>query len=152
LKSRLWRTPVELKFPYVGWLHGDAAAIAYIPALRIEVCSTKPATLEAVERMAVSQIRAELSRRGALGSLEKLAFLQRDRELKIDSDSIEITLLTPKQIAARDEHRAEQKKSALAEAATDLTKESLPTAFDLEATIEQIAEALTGRSPRSVLL
>src|SRR5262249_19254779 len=152
LKSNAWRTPVELKFKYVGWLHGDAAAIAYIPALRIEVCSTKTATFEAIERMAANHIRAELSRRGAHGSFEKLTFLQRNRELKIVSDSLEITLLTPKQHAARDEHREERKKSVLAEVATDLTKETLPPAFEMEETVAQIAEALTGRSPRSVLL
>ncbi len=151
-RSKCWRTPVELKFKTVAWLHGDAAAILFIPALGIEVCSTNPATIEAAEQMAIKHIRAELSRRGATGSFELLTRLQRDRGLRLIADSIELSLRTPKQIAARAEEREEQKKSALAEAATDLTKESLPTAFEMDETVAQIAEALTGRAPRSVLL
>jgi ATP-dependent Clp protease ATP-binding subunit ClpA len=141
-----------LRLRYIGWLHGEDAAIAYFPELRIEVCSTKPATFEAVEQLAMRQIRAALSRRGALGSLARLALLQRTRDLIIREHTIDLQVPTPKQIAARDEHRAEKKKSTLGEAATDLTKSNLPAAYELNEAVAQLADALTGQSPRSVLL
>ncbi len=150
--TKAWQTPVMLRMRYIGWLHGESAAIAYFPELRIEVCSTKPATFEAVEQMAIRQIRAALSRRGALGSLERLARLQRTRDLIIQEQTIDLQLPTPKQVAAREEHRAEKKKSTLAEAATDLTKSPLPVAYELNETVGQLADALTSPSPRSVLL
>lgn len=143
---------IELNFPYAGWLHGGAAAILYFPALRIEICSVKPPTIEAARRLAVEEIRLELARRGALGSLEQLAFLQRTINLKLISDSIEVTIPTPKQRALRQEQTQSREKSALADAAIELSEASLPIAYELDALVHRIDDVLTGISPRSVLL
>jgi ATP-dependent Clp protease ATP-binding subunit ClpA len=151
-RSKCWRTPVELRFQAAAWMHGDAAAVMYVPALGIELSAINPATIEAAAAMAPKHIRAELARRGALGSFELLTRLQRARHMTIGTDSIQLLLQTPKQIAARAEQQQEEKKSALAEAATDLGKEKLATAFEMDETVARLAETLTGRNPRSALL
>ncbi|MDX2033323.1 MAG: AAA family ATPase [Blastocatellia bacterium] len=151
-KSPLWRTPVQLRFRGVRWMHGDAAAIAFLPTLGIEIVSTKAATMEALDRIIAPHIRAELARRGAGESLARLVWLQREIDLRIAADTVELDALTPRQIASRQNVFEEKKRSALAEAATDLTTRPLPVAYEMEAVVAQMAEALSGKSPRSVLL
>ncbi len=150
--QNLWRTPLALKFSIVRWNHGDVAQLAYVPALCIAVVATKPPTKEALDQLVRQHIRATLARRNALDSLGQLIWLQRERELRIVHNSVEVSLLTPKQLLAKDAKREEDKQSALAEAATDLTKEKLPVAYEMEEIVAQLAETLTGRAPRSALL
>src|SRR5262245_39892043 len=38
--SLAWRKAITLKLPIVRWNHGDAAQIAYVPSLGIEVVAT----------------------------------------------------------------------------------------------------------------
>jgi hypothetical protein len=42
-KRLAWREAIQLKLDVVRWSRGEAAHIAFIPALGIEVLSTKPA-------------------------------------------------------------------------------------------------------------
>ena len=151
-KSVLWRTPVQLRFRGVRWQHADAAAIAFLPGLGIEIVSTKPATMEAIDRIAGKHIRAALTREGAMESLARLALLQRDVALRLVPEEIDVALPTPRQTASRQSHVEEKKNSALAEAATDLTKRPLPIAYEAETAVAQLAETLSGKSPRSALL
>jgi ATP-dependent Clp protease ATP-binding subunit ClpA len=148
----LWRTPLALRFPVVRWSHGDAALLAYVPALCITVVATKPATKEALDKLVQHNLRAALARRNYTDSLGQLMWLQRGREIKVVNSAIEVALRTPKQIAVGDAKLEEEKQSALAEAATDLTKEKLPVAYEMEEVVAQLAATLTGRAPRSVLI
>ncbi|MGE0131208.1 MAG: AAA family ATPase [Blastocatellales bacterium] len=150
--QNLWRTPVTLKFSIVRWSHGDVARLAYIPALCIVAAATKPATKQALDQLIQQHIRATLARRDSLNSLDQLVWLQRAREIKVINSVVEASLLTPKQFASDAEKREAEKQSALAESASDLAKEKLPVAFELDETVAQIAETLTGRAQRSVLL
>lgn len=150
--QNLWRAPVTLKFSLVRWSHGDVAWLAYVPALCIVVAATKPATKQALDQMIQQDIRATLARRDSLNSLDQLVWIQRARELKVVNSVVEVSLQTPKQFASDAEKREAEKQSALAESASDLTKEKLPVAYELDETVAQIAETLTGRAPRSVLL
>ncbi|MCI0339461.1 MAG: AAA family ATPase [Acidobacteria bacterium] len=152
LQSVIWRRPITLKLPIVRWSHGEFAQIAYIPPLGIEVVATTPPTRTALDKLVTQHIRAALGRSGALNSLGKLVWLQRHRDLKIERLSIEVSLLSPKQIAARNQERDENKQSVLAEAGTDLTKEKHAAAYEVDDIVAQLAEILTGRSPRSLLL
>lgn len=150
--QNLWREPATLRFSIVRWSHGDVAQLAYIPALCIVAAATKPATKQALDQIIQQDIRATLARRDSLDSLSELVWIQRAREIKIINSVVEVSLPTPKQFASDAEKRDAEKQSALAESATDLTKEELPVAYELDEAVAQIAEALTGRAPRSVLL
>jgi len=150
--QNLWRTPVALRFPIVRWSHGDAAQLAYIPALCIVVTATKPATKAALDQLIQRHIRATLARRDSLDSLDQFMWIQRGREIKIVNSAVEVSLQTPRQFASSAAQKDDDKQSALAESATDLTLERLPIAYELDETVAQIAETLTGRAQRSVLL
>src|SRR5262245_4024039 len=101
LQQKAWRKSITLKFPIVHWSHGESAQIAYLPTLGIEIAATSPPTEAALEKLIQQHILSALGRRGILNSLRKLIRLQRCRELKIDHQSIEVSLLTPKQTAMR---------------------------------------------------
>src|SRR6476659_759151 len=68
-KRLTWREPIELNFNAIRWSQGEAAHIARIPALGIEVFSTKLTDLQPTPdqtSMLQRHVRAELQRRGAL--------------------------------------------------------------------------------------
>jgi ATP-dependent Clp protease ATP-binding subunit ClpC len=151
-KSLAWRRAITLKIPIVRWSHGDVAQIAYLPPLGIEVVATSPPSVAALNKLITQHIRLALGRDERRTSLGKLIRLDRPGELRIEHLELEVSLQTPKRIAARDLEREENKQSVLAEAAIDLTKENLPTAYEADEIVAQLAEGLTGRFPRSVLL
>jgi ATP-dependent Clp protease ATP-binding subunit ClpA len=154
VKRLSWREPIDLKFDVVRWNHGDAAHIAFIPALGIEVLSTKPTDLEPnPEQTSMLQrhVRSELQRRGAVENLLRLMLLTRTHGLTIAPAFFQADVRTPKQVMTSGRQK-EQKKSTLEETAVDLTKQQLNPAFEVDHLIENLAEALVGRAASSVLL
>ncbi len=151
-QSTAWRAPVKLKFSIIRWSHGEHAQLAYVPAINLEVVATRPPTKTNLDRLTRDQIHAALGRLDAMHRLNRLIWLQRAGEITVSQRSIEVSWATPKQIVAKSLEREENRKSSLSEAATDLRREKLPAAFEIEEIVGQLAEALTGRSPRSVLL
>ena len=148
-KSVAWLRPVELSFDIVRFPHGEDAQIAYIPALGIEVIAKN---LEELAEEIPSQIHAHLLRLKKTASLGELMWLARSQKLTLVESSFEATIRTPKQIARSEVAESEDRKSALAEVATDLTKERLPQAYETDETVRRIADVLAGRNPRSILL
>src|SRR6185369_17243361 len=70
-KRLTWREPIELRLDVVRWSQGEGAHIALIPALGIEVLSTKLSDLQPnPDQTSLLQrhARAELQRRSALAS------------------------------------------------------------------------------------
>ena len=142
-----WRGPIDLRLDVVRWSHLDSAHIAFIPALGIEVVSNK-----ADDSMLERHARAELMRRRATTSLKELIMLERTRELSLMRVRSMATIRSPKQIAASAGQPEEKKSSALEQTANDLTKQKLSRAYEVEDAVARLAEALTGKSARSVLL
>lgn len=147
-RSAVWRQPVTLTFPVVRWRHADDA-VAFVPALGIEVVAP---SAEELERLLPEHLTAALMRTRATHSLGKLAQLQRSQQLHVEPLSITANLKTPKQLAQHAEEKKESDESVLKEVGTDLTQETLDPAFELDDLVTRLAETLTGRSPRSVLL
>ncbi|HVI72623.1 MAG TPA: AAA family ATPase, partial [Pyrinomonadaceae bacterium] len=133
------------------WRHPEHAHIAYIPSLSIEVVSTKPEDLVAVG-MLERHARAELLRRRATSSLKELIMLEQARGVSVMRVRTMATIRSPKQIAATAGQREEKKTSALEQAANDLTKQKLSPAYEVEDAILRLAEILTGKAARSVLM
>jgi ATP-dependent Clp protease ATP-binding subunit ClpA len=142
-----WRDPIELRLDVVRWRHLEHAYIAYIPALGIEVVSNK-ADDSTVER----HVRAELIRRRATTSLKDLMMLERTRGLSVMRIRSMAMIRNPKQIAASAGQPEEKKASALEQTANDLTLQKLSRAYEVEDAVARLAEALTGKAARSVLL
>lgn len=156
VKRLTWRNPIDLRLDVVRWRHGENAHIAYIPALGIEVISTKLVDLTASNTDETSMLeqhaRAELMRSRATSNLLELMMFERTRGLSVMRVRSMATIRTPKQIAASAGQHKEKKSSALEQAAHDLTKQKFLRAYEVDATVARLAEALTGKTGRSVLL
>ena len=150
------RNSIDLRLDVVRWTHGENTHIAYIPALGIEVISTKLDDLAPSNNDKSSMLerhaRAELMRRRTLGNLLELMMLDSTRGLSVMRIRSMATIRTPKQVAASAGQQTEKKASALEQTANDLTKQQFSPAYEVEETVARLAEALTGKAARSVLL
>ena len=147
-----WQHPIDLRLDVMRWCHGEHAHIAFIPALGIEVISNKLDDLSAGASMLENHARAELMRRRATTNLLQLMMLERTRGLSVARVRSMASIRTPKQIALSSGRPEEKKLSALEQSAHDLTKQKFPPAYEVDDTVARLAEALTGKSGRSVLL
>jgi ATP-dependent Clp protease ATP-binding subunit ClpA len=147
-----WQHPIDLRLDVMRWSHGEHAHIAFIPALGIEVISNKLDVLTTGASMLENHARAELMRRRATTNLLQLMMLERTRGLSVARVRSMASIRTPKQIALSSGRPEEKKSSALEQSAHDLTKQKFPPAYEVDDTVARLAEALTGKSGRSVLL
>jgi len=153
-KRLTWREPIDLRLDVLRWNQGEAAHIALIPALGIEVLSTKLTDLqETADQTSMVQrhVRAELQRRGALANLLSLMLLDRTRGLTVTKAFFQADIRSPKQVMAS-AGKKKDKESTLEQTAVDLTTQKLNPAFEVDHVVENLAEALVGQSASSVLL
>ncbi len=147
-RSAAWREPAELVLPVVRWSHGADAFLAFVPALHIEVVAATPQERECLLPL---HARAAILR-GKRMTLAHLVRLQRCRQLDAVPLTFGVRLPTPKQRVADEEEERERRKSVLKEVGADLTEQNLAEAYEVQDLLPRVAEALTGRNPRSVLL
>ena len=153
-ERRTWREPIDLRLDVLRWNQGDGAHSALIPALGIEVLSTKLTDLQPNEdqtSMLQRHVRAELQRRGALANLFSLILLNRTRGLTVSPAFFQAEVRSPKQVMAS-AGKKEEKKSTLEQTAVDLTTQQLSPAYEVDHVVGNLAEALIGQSASSVLL
>jgi ATP-dependent Clp protease ATP-binding subunit ClpC len=148
-KRLTWRNPIDLRLDAMRWSHGEHAHIAFIPALGIEVISNNPDDLTT---MVENGARAELMRRRATNNLLELMMLERTRGFSFTRIRSMATIRTPKQIAASAGQHEEKKLSVLEQIAHDLTKQKFSPAYEVDDAVTRLAEALSGKAGRSVLL
>jgi ATP-dependent Clp protease ATP-binding subunit ClpA len=141
-----WMRPVQLTFHALVWPHGAAAVVAYVPALDIEVIADSE---EQLAKLLPGHIRFALMRRKASASLRPLVWLQRAKQVRVLTSTLEIGVRTPRERTAEQE---QEKTSTLREVTSDLTKMIRGPIYEREMLVTRLAEALTGRRPRSVLL
>lgn len=159
--AAVWQQPVLLRLPVVRWSHpapgpggnDDAlpapeAALAFVPALGMEVLASRPDLLDA---MLMNHIRTTLMRTRAT-TLEALVWLQRCREVEVVRLTCSVDVKSPTQLAQEQADHREQPPSVLSEVGVDLTREPLRTAYAMDVVVERLVETLTGAEPRSVLL
>lgn len=145
-----WVEPVALEFGIVRWAHGHDAHRIFVPPLGIEVVARRQAE---INKLLTEHILAALRRTKAAESLFQLALLQRDAELNLEPIAITARHKAPKQIEQDLEGDDEpSKKPVIADVGLVLGDPPLQSAYEIDSIAEQIAELLTGRSPRSVLL
>jgi ATP-dependent Clp protease ATP-binding subunit ClpA len=146
-RSVEWREAVQLRFQTVEWRQNDSACVAFVPALGLEIIAPDA---EELARLIPQHIRAELLRAKATASLGRLLWRQRVQEVGVSELTVAPNLRTPKQIAAARE--LEEEKSTLKEVADDLTAARREPVFEAEEDLARLAEALTARRAKSVLL
>ena len=153
-----WQEPVSLRLPFARWVEDDLHQ-AWVPALSLLVFATREALLP---KQVLEQVRLVLAGRHRRLTLRDLAELTQVESLTLGTLEVTAELKTPRQLA---ESSAEEEKepSMLAKLAEELPpllateppEEAPPTpccAFEMEAELRQLAEALTGDLGRSVLL
>ncbi len=145
-----WGEPLELRLPILTWRHGNEAAVAYVPALGIEVVASRA---ERLPEMLESHGQFALRRLSLARSILELARLQRMRSLRVERLAWNASPATTRE-HYKNEYGddEEKKKSVLAEVATAMTPLAMTTAYEREADVERLARCLTGRRPGSVLL
>lgn len=149
-----WRKPIELRLDVVRWSLSESMHVAFIPTLGIDVISSKLSDLEAGDSegsLLERHARAELQRRGIFVDFKELLLLQRTRGLSLSRVPGTASIRSPKQVMATSS-QPEKKKSALEENAIDLVTQRLNPAFEVDENLTELADALRGRTARSVLL
>jgi ATP-dependent Clp protease ATP-binding subunit ClpA len=146
-RSLLWTEPLSLTFHAVVWTHGKTAAIAYVPALGIEVVADRP---EDLKHTLEEHIRFALMREKATASLKRLSRYGRIDSMRVEPVQMTVDDKTPKQISRQT--GKEKEKSVLREVATNLGRMRHPPSFGMEETVLKLADWLAGDRPRSVLL
>jgi len=147
-QSVAWSQPVTLALDVVRWRHGNQPAIAYLPALGIEVLSDRDDTLET---LIAQHARAALARTEVAARLFDLAQLARVEAIEIERGTITADIPTPAQIAA-ETSKEEAAKPIIEEAGVVLDDARAAAAYEVDEVVNRVAEALVGRSPRSLLL
>ncbi len=145
-----WSEPVRLRFPAVVWQHGSEATLARVPGLDIEVIASDA---EELDKLLAREIMAALRRDGSSMSLYTLAWRQRAVRFKVEWQPLKVKLPSLKHRAMKEQDELEEEKpSILKQVASILEPEKMSPAFEMEETVEQLADALTATRPESVLL
>lgn len=147
-RSESFRRPLKLTLPLVHWDHGDAAHLAYLPSLELEVHGSD---WEDVRERLPREVLAALFRTKASSSLERLCELQRCEELQTRSVPLPVHFPTPRE-REQELHRTPKAETALPQVADTLSWKNLTPAFELDEVVERLGESLTGPRPTSILL
>jgi ATP-dependent Clp protease ATP-binding subunit ClpA len=154
-RSADWEEPVMLRLPFVRWVE-DELHQAWVPALGALVFATREALLR---EKVVEHAKLLLAGRPGRLTLRELARLARVESLTLGELEVTAELKSPRQLAEAD-NEEEEEPSMLVRLAEELPplladkpgKPSPPCAFEMEAELKQLAEALAGDLRRSVLL
>jgi DNA polymerase III delta prime subunit len=165
-----WQEPVVLRVPVVWWVEDGDLHQAYVPALGILVMAPRKPLLE--ERIK-GHIRLILTGRRKKLGLRDLAQVARIESLKLGKIELSAKIATPKELAIS--QGAEKEKTSMLETLAEelpphlprakgendaSTKQApakfaappSPSAFEMEAELTKLAEALAGAHRRSILL
>ena len=155
-----WEEPVVLRLPFVRWVEEELHQ-AWVPSLGVLVFAAKESLLT---QKVAEHARLVLAGRHRALTLRELARVGRVQRLEVATLDVAVELKTPRQIAEAEAKDDEEKEpSMLAKLAEELppllaqkpakeTQPIPPCAFEMEAEVAQLAEALTGVLRRSVLL
>jgi len=148
-RNRIWHEPVMLKLPALQWQQASDAAIVYIPSLGIEVLANK---VEDLLRLIEDQVRLALFRTKTTRSLRSMTIQARCRDLKLNSTIIEHFAIPPKQ-QVQDALKPDKDAGKVLTKVADLISGLwMNQAIERDDVVQQLADALTGRIARSVLL
>jgi ATP-dependent Clp protease ATP-binding subunit ClpA len=143
-RKSAWQAPLELHLPVVRWTAADGTLLAFVPHLGIEVPARSEAELG--ERL-LDDVRGELMRRQSITLLD-LFKLSRPEAIEPVELQLRVDIKSPLQRQAQ----KPRQESILGKVATDLRLQPLPPAWEVDALVRSLADLLSARVPRSVLL
>ncbi|MCA9061422.1 MAG: ATP-dependent Clp protease ATP-binding subunit [Planctomycetaceae bacterium] len=149
VRSRQWERPVLLRLPGVQWQQSGCACVAWFPEIGVEVLAERVDLLpERIE----NQIRMYLLRHKAATTLRELMMRFRSTDLSVNSVTMKHLVLPPKQQEQDAHSPVEESEPELPKVSAVISGLTHIQAFHRESQAEQLAEILTGRLPRSILL
>jgi ATP-dependent Clp protease ATP-binding subunit ClpA len=147
--SNLWREPLPLVFPVLRWVSESGPHLASVPSLGIVIIAGTEKEL--AERLP-DEIRAALGRVEKVPTLPRLVACQRAKRIRVERAEVRVRIRSSKQRVQATEAERDKAPSVLAGVATDLTGIPNEPVYGMDAMVEKLAELLTARQPRSVLL
>jgi ATP-dependent Clp protease ATP-binding subunit ClpA len=144
-----WSEAISLNLDVMRWRHGEEGWIAYVPALGISVVAGRE---EQLEELVPRHIRSALSRSGASERLFDLAQLARVESISIEREMITADIQTPAEMAAERSKKEGEGKPVIEEVGSVLDEERTARAFEVDAVVKRLGEAMTGPGAGSVLL
>ena len=147
-RSTAWREAVALRLAAVRWDRGEGGSIATVPALGIDVLGARR---EDLDRLLPIQARSTLRRLKAI-ALPRLVQVRRGEVVRVERRTFVAEIPSPRQAAQAAARGDVEARLVLPEVATDLAAGPVAVADGLDAVVGRLAESLTGRRPRSVLL
>jgi ATP-dependent Clp protease ATP-binding subunit ClpC len=148
-ESVRWCEPLTLTWPVLAYASSDGAALAYIPALGIQVIAPDPAQLAA--RLPDETLAAlRRSKFFALGF--DLAFLAQRSHARLHDLSIDLPYKPPRQLLDDQSKKQDSGPTELDKVSTPLHDRHPAPAFEISRTVAEIAQALVGPPGQSVLL
>jgi ATP-dependent Clp protease ATP-binding subunit ClpA len=144
----LWRDDVTVDFDVVCW-HQGGIHLAFVPALNLELAADKEDILRS---RLPAEILSALYRIGWASSLRYLVELQRTSRFDVEPLSVTIDIKSPKRRAVESQDLRDRRKSVLKTVAINLRRHPGLPVYRVEGLVSQLANALSGNTPRSVLL
>ncbi|MDA1232720.1 MAG: AAA family ATPase, partial [Planctomycetota bacterium] len=148
-RNRIWKEELTLELPALKWQQSQDAAVVYIPSLGIEILAN---SVEDLPRLIEDQVRLALFRTKSTRSLKAMTLQARCSELKVHQTVIEHFANPPKQ-QAQDVLKPDKNEGKVLTQVADLISGLwINQAIERNDVVQQLAEAMTGRVARSVLL
>lgn len=147
-RSPAWREAAEIPVDYVQWAERDDLFVAYAPQFQITAFAPEAADLEA--RLA-KNVQLVLLRLGKDLNLVELSRAEAVEAIHCETIEIDVKRKTAKQ-EEMDDEREPDKTETLKKVAEQMGGESTPAAYEMEAELALLAEALAPEARRSVLL
>jgi ATP-dependent Clp protease ATP-binding subunit ClpA len=147
-KSPAWLEPLPLRFQIIRWRHADQASIAFVPALGIHVVAGRD---DQLDELIPRHIRFALGRLKLTDKFFDLIQFDRVGNVTLMRDTITPDIRTPKRIAA-EQDKEEPARPIIEEVGYELKDDAVDGAYEMDALVARLADALSGRNARSVLL
>jgi ATP-dependent Clp protease ATP-binding subunit ClpC len=143
-----WRNAVVLRFHAAVW-EEVGYILARVPALAMEVIASPRDDLDSVlKRETLNTLR----RMNLSVDLKTLATVQTTTAFRVEWQEVRVKLPSLKERATKTEEDENGKKTILHQVATRLRPSQMRPAYEVEAVVRQLFDALTAKPPQSVLL
>lgn len=148
-RQNRWLEPLTFEWPILRYAASDKSLLAFVPALGIEILAdSEKKLLEQVPGEIVAALRRQ--KHATLGLA--LANIHQRTSIKLHEMAIDVKLPTPREAADKRAQRRTKTDNTLARVTTELHRPARPVAFEVDALLTQLAEALAGPPGQSVLL
>ncbi|MEZ6141416.1 MAG: AAA family ATPase [Zavarzinella sp.] len=146
-----WQEPVDLRFSITTWEYNDELIFVRVPALELELSTTKDGKWKQVIQ---KEIQNQLQRLQHSANLRNLSQIQISNKYRTFKRKLEFLLPDLKSIAQQEFAKENQveKKTTLKQVATELTPKLLDSSYEQENYLKILEDLFRQKAPQGVLL